>query len=98
MNKPKKFARHGVADLNGSIWACFALDFVVGFTESRPKMWKDIQCPVDPALKLLELPKSFASPSDREGSTGINKFGSLGFRHCNRHRVGINFKTNNRDT
>jgi len=98
MNKPQKLAPHGVVYPNISVRACFTHNFLVGLAESRTEVWEDIQCPVNPTLKLLELPKSFASTSHGESSASINKFRPLRFGHLNRHRIGINFESDNGDT
>src|ERR1700692_1714739 len=97
MNKPKKLAPHGVVNPNRCVRACFASDFVVRFTKSRPKVWKHIQCPINPALKLLELVEGFSGTTYGKSSASVDQLGPLYCGHYDRHCVRIHLETNNRD-
>jgi len=72
-------------------------DFVVRFTKSRPKVWKHIQCPINPALKLLELAECFSGTTYGKSSASVDQLSPLYCGHCDRHCVWIHLETNNRD-
>src|SRR5882762_4387990 len=97
MNKPKKLAPHGVVNPNRCVRACFASDFVVRFTKSRPKVWKHIQSPINPALKLLELAEGFSGTTYGKSGASVDQLGLLYRGHCDRHCVRIHLETNNRN-